>query len=99
MAFFGDALAHTILPGVVIAFLFGLPLALGALVFGVLTALGIGVLTEQGTLKEDTAIGVLFAGLFALGIALISTTGNYTVDLAHFLVWQSCSAYHRATCG
>ena len=85
MAFFGDALAHTILPGVVIAFLFGLPLALGALVFGVLTALGIGVLTEQGTLKEDTAIGVLFAGLFALGIALISTTGNYTVDLAHFL--------------
>ena len=85
MAFFGDALAHTILPGVVIAFLFGLPLALGALVFGILTALGIGVLTEQGTLKEDTAIGVLFAGLFALGIALISTTGNYTVDLAHFL--------------
>ena len=99
MAFFGDALAHTILPGVVIAFLFGLPLALGALVFGVLTALGIGVLTEQGTLKEDTAIGVLFAGLFALGIALISTTGNYTVDLAHFSVWQLCSAYHRATCG
>lgn len=85
MAFFGDALAHTILPGVVIAFLLGWPLAIGALIFGILTALGIGVLTEQGSLKEDTAIGVIFAGLFALGVALISTTSNYTVDLAHFL--------------
>lgn len=85
MAFFGDALAHTILPGVVIAFLLGWPLAVGALIFGVLTALGIGVLTERGTLKEDTAIGVIFAGLFALGVALLSATGNYTIDLAHFL--------------
>lgn len=85
MAFFGDALAHTILPGVVIAFLLGWPLAVGALVFGVLTAVGIGVLTERGDLKEDTAIGVVFAGFFALGVALLSMTGSYTVDLAHFL--------------
>ena len=85
MAFFGDALAHTILPGVVIAFLFGWPLAVGALVMGVLTALGIGALSSQGMVKEDTAIGVIFAGAFALGVALLSATGNYTVDLAHFL--------------
>lgn len=85
MAFFGDALAHTILPGVVIAFLIGWPLAVGALIFGVITAVSIGVLTDRGTLKEDTAIGVVFAGLFALGVALLSLTGNYTVDLAHFL--------------
>jgi ABC-type Mn2+/Zn2+ transport system permease subunit len=85
MAFFGDALAHTILPGVVIAFLLGWPLAMGALVVGILAALGIGVLSERGALKEDTAIGVIFAGLFALGIALLSTSGNYTLDLAHFL--------------
>ncbi len=85
MAFFGDALAHTILPGVVVAFLLGWPLAIGALVMGIVTALGIGALTERGTLKEDTAIGVVFAGLFALGVALLSLTGNYTVDLAHFL--------------
>lgn len=85
MAFFGDALAHTILPGVVIAFLLGWPLAVGALVMGILAALGIGVLTERAALKEDTAIGVIFAGLFALGIALLSTSGNYTIDLAHFL--------------
>jgi ABC-type Mn2+/Zn2+ transport system permease subunit len=85
MAFFGDALAHTILPGVVIAFLLGWPLAVGALIVGILAALGIGVLTEHGTLKEDTAIGVIFAGMFALGIALLSTSGNYAIDLAHFL--------------
>lgn len=85
MAFFGDAVAHTILPGVVLAFLIGLPLAFGALVTGVLTALGIGALTSRGVLKEDTAIGVVFAGLFALGVAMLSATGNYTVDLAHFL--------------
>jgi ABC-type Mn2+/Zn2+ transport system permease subunit len=78
-------LAHTILPGVVIAFLLGWPLALGALIVGILAALGIGALTERGTLKEDTAIGVIFAGLFSLGIALLSTSGNYTLDLAHFL--------------
>lgn len=85
MAFFGDAVAHTILPGVVLAFLAGWPLAVGALITGVLTAIGIGALTSRGVLKEDTAIGVVFAGLFALGVAMLSATGNYTVDLAHFL--------------
>ncbi len=85
MTFLGDALAHTILPGVVIAFLFGWPLAVGALIAGVLTALGIGALTERGGIREDTAIGVIFAGSFALGVALLSRSGSYTVDLAHFL--------------
>lgn len=85
MSFFGDALAHTILPGVVIAFLLGWPLAIGALIVGILTALGIGVLTDKGELKEDTAIGIIFVGMFALGIALLSASGNYTIDLAHFL--------------
>lgn len=85
MAFLGDAMAHTILPGVVVAFLLGWPLAIGALIMGILTALGIGALTERTALKEDTAIGVIFAGLFALGVALLSTRGNYSIDLAHFL--------------
>lgn len=85
MAFFGDALAHTVLPGVVVAFLLGWPLAVGALIMGVLTALGIGALTDRGLVREDTAIGVVFAGFFALGVALLSATGNYTVDLTHFL--------------
>jgi len=85
MAFFGDALAHTILPGVVVSFLLGWPLALGALVMGIVTALGIGALSDRGVVREDTAIGVVFAGLFALGVAMLSATGNYTVDLTHFL--------------
>ncbi|MEM7111191.1 MAG: metal ABC transporter permease [Chloroflexota bacterium] len=85
MAFFGDALSHTILPGVATAFLLGWPLAVGALIVGILTALGIGFLTEKGTLKEDTAIGIIFVGMFALGIAMLSASGNYTIDLAHFL--------------
>jgi manganese/iron transport system permease protein len=85
MAFLGDALAHTILPGVVVAFLIGWPLAVGALIMGVLTAIGIGALSNRGQIKEDTAIGVIFAGFFALGIALLSLSGSYTVDLAHFL--------------
>jgi len=84
MAFLGDAMSHTILPGVVIAFFLGWPLAVGALIMGVITALGIGVLTRRAALKEDTAIGVIFAGLFALGVALLSARGN-SIDLAHFL--------------
>ena len=85
MAFFGDALAHTILPGVVVAFLIGWPLAVGALIMGIVTALGIGALTSRRMIKEDTAIGVIFAGFFALGVAMLSLTDNYTIDLAHFL--------------
>lgn len=85
MAFLGDALAHIILPGVVVAYLLGWPLALGALIMGTVAAIGIGALTERRVLKEDTAIGVILAGLFALGVAMLSATGNYAVDLTHFL--------------
>jgi len=55
------------------------------LLVGVLTALSIGALSTRGQIKEDTAIGVIFAGAFALGVALLSTTRSYTTDLAHFL--------------
>jgi len=85
MAFFGDALAHIILPGVVIAFLLGLPYAVGALIFGVLAALLIGFISRRTDIKNDTAIGVVFAGAFALGIALISLQRTYAVDLTHIL--------------
>lgn len=85
MAFFGDALAHSILPGVVLAFVLGWPLAVGALVVGILAAFAIGALSSRGILKEDTAIGVIFAGAFALGVAMLSAFGSYTVDLTHFL--------------
>ncbi|HVO69895.1 MAG TPA: metal ABC transporter permease [Aggregatilineaceae bacterium] len=92
MAFFGDALAHAILPGVAIMYqrtngktdsLF-----LGGLVAGMLSALGIGFLTRHEKIREDTAIGVVFAAMFALGIAMISRMQNYAGDLTHILFGQ-----------
>jgi ABC-type Mn2+/Zn2+ transport system permease subunit len=85
MAFFGDALAHITWPGVVIAYLLGWPLALGALLAGILAALTIGAISRRREIKEDAAIGVVFAGMFALGIALISRQRDYAVDLTHIL--------------
>ena len=89
MAFFGDALAHAILPGVAVGYLVGggagASLFWWALLAAVLSSLGIGAISRGTTIKEDTAIGIIFAGMFALGIALISTVRNYTADLTHFL--------------
>lgn len=89
MAFFGDALAHSILPGVAVGYLVGDgargPLFWWALLTAVASALGIGAIARSTKIKEDTAIGIIFAGTFALGIALISTVSSYTVDLTHFL--------------
>ncbi len=89
MAFFGDALAHSILPGVAVGYLVGggarEPLFWGALVAAVISSFGIGAISRGTKIREDTAIGIIFAGMFALGIALISTVRNYSVDLSHFL--------------
>jgi manganese/iron transport system permease protein len=89
MAFFGDALAHAILPGVAIGYLIGGgtrgPLFWWAMLTALLASFGIGALSKGRQIKEDTAIGVIFAGMFALGIALISTASSYTLDLTHFL--------------
>jgi manganese/iron transport system permease protein len=85
MAFFGDALAHAILPGVAIAYLLGANLLWGALAMALVTAVGIGYLSKRGQIKEDTAIGVIFAACFALGVALLSTVRSYSVDLTHIL--------------
>ncbi len=85
LSFFGDALAHAILPGVVVAFLADVPLALGALVAGLVATFFIGAISQRGSLQEDTAIGIVFAGAFALGVALLSTASSYAVDLTHIL--------------
>ncbi len=89
MAFLGDALAHSILPGVAVGYLMGSgargPLFWWAMAAGIIAALGIGTVSRQGEIKEDTAIGVIFAGMLALGVALISTARGYSVDLAHFM--------------
>jgi len=90
MSFMGDALAHSVLPGVAVAFISGNNdpggLLVGGLIAGTLSALSIGILTRGRRLQEDTAIGIVFAGTLALGIALISTTRSYAIDLQHILV-------------
>jgi manganese/iron transport system permease protein len=88
LAFMGDALSHSAFPGVVTAYLIGLPFYLGAAVAAVATALAIGWVTRRGHLRSDTAIGVLFAGMFALGIFLFSLIPNYVGDLFGFLFGQ-----------
>ncbi len=85
MAFLGDALAHAILPGVAVAYLFGGNLLVGALVAAIVVALGIAFISRGGVIKEDTAIGILFAAALSLGVALISTIRTYAVDLSHIL--------------
>lgn len=85
MAFLGDALAHAILPGIAVAYLVGGNLLIGALVAAIVVALLIGFFSRQGTIKEDTAIGILFAAALALGVALISSIRTYAVDLSHIL--------------
>jgi len=90
MAFMGDAIAHSILPG-----LAGGVLTAGrgdrralfgwALGTAIVIALGMGWISERGRVREDTAVGIIFAGMFALGIALISTVRGFAVDLVHFL--------------
>jgi len=84
MAFIGDAMAHVILPGIVVAFIYGISLFVGALIAAVLAALGIGLLARGRELKEDTAIGVMFSGFFALGVLLLSRVTTYQ-DLTHIL--------------
>jgi len=85
MAFLGDAMAHAILPGIAIAYLLNGNLLVGATVAAIVIALSIGYFSRQGTIKEDTAIGILFAAALALGVALISTIQTYAVDLSHIL--------------
>jgi manganese/iron transport system permease protein len=85
LAFMGDALSHSAFPGVVVAYLLKGPFYLGASVAAVGTALAIGWVTRRGRLRGDTAIGVLFAGMFALGIFLFSRIPNYVGDLFGFL--------------
>jgi ABC-type Mn2+/Zn2+ transport system permease subunit len=90
MSFFGDALAHAVLPGVAISYSLGggavgANLFVGGLGAGIISALAVAFLTRNERLKEDTAIGLVFVTMFALGVAIISTQGSYSLDLTHIL--------------
>jgi manganese/iron transport system permease protein len=68
----GDAISHAVLPGIVLAFLLGLPLALGAFAAGLSCALATGYLKENSRVKEDTVMGIVFSGMFGLGLVIFS---------------------------
>ena len=80
----GDAVSHAVLPGVALAYILDLPFALGAVVFGFLAVILIGVVRGTSRVKEDAAIGIVFTTMFALGLILISTTPSQT-DLNHII--------------
>jgi ABC-type Mn2+/Zn2+ transport system permease subunit len=90
MAFLGDALAHSVLPGVAVSYLATngstQAVLIGGVTAGVVSAVVISLLSRGGKLSEDTAIGIVFAGALALGIAIISSSGAYATDLSHLLV-------------
>ncbi|MEO8570453.1 MAG: metal ABC transporter permease [Chloroflexota bacterium] len=86
LAFIGDAVSHAAFPGLVIAYLLGIPLYIGGAVAAIGTALAIGAVARRGALRFDTAVGVLFAGTFAFGILLFSTIQNYVADLFGYLL-------------
>ena len=85
MSFLGDAMAHAILPGVALAYIFDINLTIGALAASTIAALGINSLSGKGKIKEDTAIGIIFTLSLALGVALISSMHSYSTDLSHIL--------------
>ena len=86
LAFIGDAVSHATFPGLVIAYMLGLPLYIGGAVAAVAVSLAIGAVSRRGRLRFDTAVGVLFAGSFAFGILLFSTIKNYVSDLLGYLL-------------
>ncbi|OEO30774.1 iron ABC transporter permease [Devosia insulae DS-56] len=68
----GDAISHAVLPGIVIAYVIGLPIAIGAFVAGLFAAVSTGYLKDNSRIKEDTAMGIVFTGMFAVGLVLFS---------------------------
>ena len=85
LAFMGDAIAHAVFPGVVISYVLGANFLIGAIIAATIVSLAIGVVTQSGLLRNDTAIGVFFVGSFALGVAIISTQRSYARDITNLL--------------
>lgn len=80
----GDAVSHAVLPGVVIAYIVGIPFSIGAFIAGMVCALGTGFLKENSRIKEDTVLGIVFSGMFGLGLVLYVKVQS-DVHLDHIL--------------
>lgn len=85
MAFLGDAMSHGMLPGVALASLAGVSLSLGAGIAAALMALGVSALQRNRRLGTDTTIGLLFVGMLAAGVIIVSASGSFAVDITAFL--------------
>lgn len=85
LTFMGDALAHGVLPGIAVAFLVGFDVTVGAAGGAAVMVAGIHVVTRRTRLAEDTGIGLLFVGMLALGVVVISRAGSFATDLTAFL--------------
>ena len=81
----GDAVSHAVLPGIVLAYIAGIPLAIGAFAAGLLCSVGTGFIKQNSRIKEDAVMGVVFTGLFAFGLVLFSRTSS-DMHLDHILV-------------
>jgi len=88
LAFIGDALAHGVLPGIAAAILLGLPGMLGAAVGAVVMIGGVSLVTRRSRLSSDTAIGLLFVAMLALGVVIVSAAGAFQGDLLAILFGQ-----------
>ncbi|MDI9439802.1 MAG: metal ABC transporter permease [Limnochordia bacterium] len=86
LAFMGDAIAHTAFTGIALGLLLGIGIHLSALFFALLTALGVVLLTRVSNVRNDTALAILFTGVFALGIVLLSTSPGFVGDLNSLLL-------------
>ena len=85
MVFIGDAVAHSVFPGLAVAFVLGGSLVFGGLVAGIITAVLVAVFSQNRKLKEDSVIGIFFAGSFALGITIVSLAPGYSGSVQDFL--------------
>ena len=85
MSFIGDALAHGVLPGIALAFVVGFDVTLGGILGAAVMVGGINVVTRRSRLAEDTGIGLLFVGMLALGVVIVSRAGSFATDLTGFL--------------
>ena len=87
-AFMGDALAHSVLPGMVVAFLLGVSPFYAAVPTGILIAVSMGAVARRTGVSEDTSIGIIFAGMFALGLVMLSSANNIKVNIEDLLLGQ-----------
>ena len=92
MAFMSEAISHGMLPGVAVAYLAGANLLLGAAASAVVMILGVAWVSKNARLSEDTGIGLLFVGMLALGVVIVSRARSFAVDLTAFLFGDVLSA-------